>query len=104
MLGKYDSHGMLAAPDELDLGDLHDGIAEIDPEMAKPGDKFADIFELNDKILEIENKSLTHRPDTFGLIGFAREVAGILGQKFEEPEVKAELETTGDIKIEVDEK
>ena len=103
MLGKYDSHGMLAAPDELDLGDLHDGIAEIDPEMAKPGDKFADIFELNDKILEIENKSLTHRPDTFGLIGFAREVAGILGQKFEEPEVKTELETTGDIKIEVDE-
>ncbi len=103
MLGKYDSHGMLAAPDELDLGDLHDGIAEIDPEMAKPGDKFADIFELDDKILEIENKSLTHRPDTFGLIGFAREVAGILGQKFEEPEVKAELKTTGDIKIEVDE-
>ena len=103
MLGKYDSHGMLAAPDELDLGDMHDGIAEIDPEMAKPGDSFADVFELNDKILEIENKSLTHRPDTFGLIGFAREVAGILGQKFEEPEVKAELETTGDIKIEVDE-
>ena len=103
MLGKYDSHGMLAAPDELDLGDMHDGIAEIDPEMAKPGDKFADVFELNDKILEIENKSLTHRPDTFGLIGFAREVAGILGQKFEEPEVKTELETTGDIKIEVDE-
>lgn len=103
MLGKYDSHGMLAAPDELDLGDMHDGIAEIDPEMAKPGDKFADIFELNDKILEIENKSLTHRPDTFGLIGFAREVAGILGQKFEEPEVKTELKTTGDIKIEVDE-
>ena len=103
MLGKYDSHGMLAAPDELDLGDMHDGIAEIDPEMAKPGDNFADVFELNDKILEIENKSLTHRPDTFGLIGFAREVAGILGQKFEEPEVKAELKTTGDIKIEVDE-
>ena len=36
-------------------------------------------------ILEIENKSLTHRPDCFGIIGFAREVAGILGQKFEEP-------------------
>ena len=34
-------------------------------------------------ILDIENKSLTHRPDCFGLIGFAREVAGILGEKFE---------------------
>ena len=104
MLGKYDSHGMLAAPDELDLGDMHDGIAEIDPEMAKPGDKFADVFELNDKILEIENKSLTHRPDTFGLIGFAREVAGILGQKFEEPKLDTSLEVNNNIKIEVDEK
>ena len=83
MLGKYDSNGMLAGADELDFGDDHSGIVEIDPNMAKPGDLLADIFDLNDKILEIENKSLTHRPDCFGLIGFAREVAGILGQKFE---------------------
>ena len=83
MLGKYDSNGMLAAADELDLGEDHEGIIEIDPQMAKAGDEFADVFELKDKILDIENKSLTHRPDCFGLIGFAREVAGILGQKFE---------------------
>lgn len=83
MLGKYDSNGMLAGADELDFGDDHSGIVEIDPEIAKPGDLLADVFELNDKILEIENKSLTHRPDCFGMIGFAREVAGILGQKFE---------------------
>ena len=82
MLGKYISNGMLAAADELDFGDNHDSIVEIDPEMAKPGDALADIFELNDLVLEIENKSLTHRPDCFGLIGFAREVAGILGEKF----------------------
>ena len=83
MLGKFDSHGMLAAADELDLGEDHEGIVEIDPEMAKAGDLLADVFELQDKILEIENKSLTHRPDCFGMIGFAREVAGILGQQFE---------------------
>ena len=83
MLGKYDSHGMLAAADELDIGEDHEGIIEIDPEMAKPGDLLADVFGLNDKILDIENKSLTHRPDCFGMIGFAREVSGILGQKFE---------------------
>ena len=86
MLGKYDSYGMLAAVDELDLGIDHEGIIEIDPEMAKPGDEFADVFELRDKILDIENKSLTHRPDCFGVIGFAREVAGILGQPFIEPD------------------
>lgn len=88
----YESHGMLAGLDELDLGDDHSGIVEIDPQMrfknryVHPGDSFAEVFDLNDIILDIENKSLTHRPDTFGLIGFAREVAGILGVKFEEPE------------------
>lgn len=80
----YESNGMLAGADELDFDDKHEKIVEIDPEMAKPGDLLADVFELKDLILEIENKSLTHRPDCFGIIGFAREVAGILGQKFEE--------------------
>lgn len=81
MLNQYDSFGMLAGADELDFGDDHSGIVEIDPATAQPGDAFADIFALNDKILEIENKSLTHRPDCFGLIGFAREVSALLGQK-----------------------
>ena len=85
MLGKYDSYGMLAGADELDFGDDHSGIVEIDPAVAKAGDKLADVFELNDKILDIENKSLTHRPDTFGVIGFAREVAGIMSVKFAVP-------------------
>ena len=84
----YESSGMLAAADELALGEGHDGILELDPAMSgvKPGASFAEVFDLNDTILDIENKSLTHRPDCFGLIGFAREVAGILGVKFDEPE------------------
>ena len=85
----YESCGMLAGADELDFGDDHSGIVEIDPDMAKAGDLLADVFELNDSILEIENKSLTHRPDCFGLIGFAREVAGILGEKFEYDNVQS---------------
>ncbi|MBR2726065.1 phenylalanine--tRNA ligase subunit beta [Candidatus Saccharibacteria bacterium] len=92
MLKKYDSYGMLAGADELDFGEDHSGIVEIDPTqtmpdsemVVRPGDKLADLFELNDKVLDIENKSLTHRPDTFGIIGFAREVAGILGIQFSE--------------------
>lgn len=75
-----ESAGMLAAIDELDFGTDHDSIVEIDPNDAKPGDDFAEILGLNDILLDIENKSLTHRPDCFGVIGFAREVAGILGQ------------------------
>ena len=84
----YESYGMLAGADELALDTEHKYIAEIDPKGAIPGQPLAEKFDLNDTILDIENKSLTHRPDTFGLIGFAREVAGILGIKFEEPSIK----------------
>ena len=81
----FKSHGMLAAADELALGEDHEGIISLDPETAKPGDLLADVLDLNDKIIEVENKSLTHRPDCFGIWGFAREVAGILGQSFRTP-------------------
>ena len=84
------SNGMIASLRELGLGDEHDGILEISPEAfengLQAGDSFAEKFELNDYLLEVENKSLTHRPDCFGIIGFAREVAGILEQKFVEPD------------------
>ena len=101
MLNKYDSNGMLAGADELDFGDDHSGIVEIDPKMAKPGDLLKDVFELDDKVLEIENKSLTHRPDTFGIIGFAREVAGILGESFDFEYQDTSLKPTGDIKVKI---
>ncbi|MBR2753658.1 phenylalanine--tRNA ligase subunit beta [Candidatus Saccharibacteria bacterium] len=82
MLNKYVSNGMLAGADELDFGDDHSGIVEIDPKTAQPGVLLSDTFMLKDLVLDIENKSLTHRPDCFGIIGFAREVAGILGLDF----------------------
>ena len=91
----FESHGMLAAVDELALGDDHAGIVEIDPHWAQAGDSFAEKFDLNDLILDIENKSLTHRPDCFGLIGFAREVAGILGVPFTEPAIFSESLVAG---------
>lgn len=78
------SNGMLASAKELDLFEDHTGILEIDKDVAA-GTSFADAYELNDYLLDIENKSLTHRPDTFGIIGFAREVAGIQGRAFETP-------------------
>ncbi len=79
------SNGMIASARELDLWDEHDGILEIDRE-AKAGDPFAELYELNDYLLDIENKSLTHRPDCFGLIGLAREIAAIQGEKFTSPD------------------
>ncbi len=78
------SNGMLASAKELALGDSHEGILELDE--GKPGDNFAKLFQLDDYIIAIENKMFTHRPDCFGILGIAREIAGILGQPFKSPE------------------
>ncbi|HSW90681.1 MAG TPA: phenylalanine--tRNA ligase beta subunit-related protein, partial [Candidatus Saccharimonadales bacterium] len=87
------SHGMLASARELAIGDAHEGIIDITNERpaeggkpVQPGSLFADAFGLNDTIIDIENKMFTHRPDGFGQLGVAREIAGILGYKFTSPE------------------
>ena len=110
MLKKYDSYGMMAGADELDFGDDHSGIVELDPNWAKVGKTLSETFgNLNDKILDIENKSLTHRPDTFGILGFRREVAGILGQKhvsedwYFEPEQNFDNDPSVKLDIQIDE-
>lgn len=78
------SYGMLAAGDELAINDDHEGIVEIQPEDApagatlQAGDSFAALFGLDDVVIEIENKMFTHRPDCFGQLGVAREIAAIV--------------------------
>ncbi len=85
------SNGMLASARELGIGDNHDGIIELtvnDLPKGKeltPGANFADVFELDDTIIDIENKMFTHRPDLFGQLGVAREISGIYGEVFDDP-------------------
>jgi phenylalanyl-tRNA synthetase beta chain len=89
------SNGMLASARELDLYDDHSGILVLDKET-EPGSSFAKLYELDDYLLDIENKSLTHRPDAFGVIGFAREVAAIQGKEFKNPDWLQVLESAVD--------
>ena len=86
------SQGMLAAPDELDIGTDHEGIIEIHERDVPAGVEltagasFVETFGLDDYVLDIENKMFTHRPDCFGQLGVAREIAGIFHQQFTSPE------------------
>ena len=89
------SHGMLAAADELAIGNSHEGILEIDPTEwkpndieIKPGTSLAKVYGLDDTIIDIENKMFTHRPDLFGQLGIARELYAILNQDARSDETK----------------
>lgn len=86
----HDSNGMIASARELALYDEHEGILILD-ENLELGADFAKVYELDDYLFDIENKSLTNRPDCFGIIGFAREVAAILGQEFKSPDWLVEV-------------
>lgn len=86
------SQGMLAAADELAIGTDHEGIIEIREQDVpagvelRAGASFAKTFGLDDYVLDIENKMFTHRPDCFGQLGVAREIAGIFHQQFTSPD------------------
>ncbi len=75
------SFGMICAADELGLGEDHSGIMVLDGKKAKIGHPFAEYSELEDVIFEVDNKSLTNRPDLWGHFGMAREIATLLDSK-----------------------
>ncbi|HEY2014743.1 MAG TPA: phenylalanine--tRNA ligase subunit beta [Bryobacteraceae bacterium] len=75
-----ESDGMLASGAELGINRDHSGIIELDSQVGAPLPGC-----LSDSIIEIDNKSITHRPDLWGHHGMAREVAAILGLKLKDP-------------------
>ena len=71
-----ESDGMLASGEELGINRDHAGIVELD----------GAVFPFTpDHVIEVDNKSLTHRPDLWGHYGMAREVAAITGRKLIDP-------------------
>jgi len=72
------SFGMICSEKELELGEDHDGIMALE-EGLEIGSPFQDVAGVSDILLEIDNKSVTHRPDLWGHEGYARELATIYG-------------------------
>src|SRR6478672_5636247 len=75
-----ESDGMLASAAELGIGKDGAGILELDSQAGVP---IAGC--VPDSIIEIDNKSITHRPDLWGHHGMAREVAAILARPLRDP-------------------
>ena len=72
-----DSFGMICSEAELGIGEAGEGILVLDDE-ARPGSRFSELVPIEDVVWDIDNKSLTHRPDLWGHRGIAREIAAML--------------------------
>ena len=100
-----ESYGMICASDEIGLGDLFPSkqeaeILDLSFLDVPAGTTIADALDLNDVLLEIDNKSMTNRPDLWGHYGIAREIAALykLPMKKIEP---VGFDAKSDFKVEI---
>ena len=78
-LAGYTSCGMCCSEKEIGISDDHSGIMELDESLVN-GTDIKDVMEIDDIVFEVDNKSLTNRPDLWGHYGIAREFAALAGR------------------------
>ncbi len=83
------SYGMICGAVEVYLDKLfppkeETEIVDLKGIKCKPGDNIADVLGFSDVVLDIDNKSLTNRPDLWGHYGMAREIAAIYDLKLKD--------------------
>ena len=77
-----DSYGMICGAEEVYLENIfpakdEDEIVDLAGIDCYPGQSITEIIDMKDVVLEIDNKSLTNRPDLWGHYGIARELSAI---------------------------
>ncbi len=79
-LAGVESFGMCCGEDEIGISDDHSGIVELDRDT-KVGADIKDVLDIEDVVFEVDNKSLTNRPDLWGQYGIAREISALCGRE-----------------------
>lgn len=82
----HESAGVCLSEKELGISDDHTGIMILEDNL-KIGTDIKDIFEIEDILFEIDNKSLTNRPDLWGHYGIAREFAALANKELKPLEI-----------------
>ena len=75
-----ESHGMCCSEKELGISDDHSGLMEL-PADTPIGVDMTELYAIRDTVFEVDNKSLTNRPDLWGHYGIAREFAALTGRE-----------------------
>lgn len=98
----YVSHGMCCSGKELGVSDDHSGILDLETDLPN-GTDINELIPINDIIFEVDNKSLTNRPDLWCHYGIARELASHANKPLK-PLTKVDLDVYNnleEVKIEV---
>lgn len=100
-----ESNGMCCSAFELGIGADDSGIIDV-LEDVEIGADIKSVWPIDDIVLEIDNKTLTNRPDLWGHFGLAREFSAIFDRKLKPLELE-DLEQYNnlnkiDVKIETD--
>ena len=78
-LAGYTSNGMCCSEKEIGISDDNSGIMDITDDIQN-GTDLKDVYAIEDIVFEVDNKSLTNRPDLWGHYGIAREFAALAGR------------------------
>lgn len=76
MVSGIESNGICCSASEIGISDDHSGLLVLDDNY-KTGTDIKEVIDIDDVIIEIDNKAITNRPDLWGHYGFARELAAI---------------------------
>lgn len=100
-----ESHGMCCSERELGVSADHSGLWEL-PEDTPVGKDMTELFAIRDTVFEVDNKSLTNRPDLWGHYGIAREFAALTGRELKPLETVslAQFDDLDPIDIQVEDK
>ena len=94
------SNGMCCSGRELAISDNHDGILDL-PYEWENGTDVKKLLPIEDIIVEIDNKSITNRPDLWGHYGIAREIAAISDHELLELDVEKVINDKDDLDIKI---
>lgn len=99
------SNGMCLSEKELGISEDHSGVMVFDSNT-KLGANVKQLLDIDDTVFEIDNKSLTNRPDLWGHYGIAREIAALTGRKLKNIEVEnlEEYNNLKEVRAEVEDK
>lgn len=89
VLAGVESYGMCCSAKELGISDDNSGIMDLGDDTII-GVDLKELLPIEDILIDIDNKSLTNRPDMWGHYGIAREIAAITGRELKEYPIDTE--------------